>query len=291
MEVADRSILLMGLPESGKTTFIAALWYFVRNYTGRDALTADVLPAEREYLNRICDAWSKFETQARTKSHTVFDIKLRLRDSQGNAVLDLAIPDISGETFRDNWADRTWSPQFDALTANASRILLFVHPNRISGPVTVAAINAGASDLAGGTEVAGAAAALSKEYVPFDPRKIPSQVMLIDQLQCLIGPPRFHERIRVAIMISAWDEVKAEGLTPSKWFARRVTMLNQFILSNRVKLDVRVFGISAQGGNYENQDDKDRCMQMPNPLSRIDVVDHDGAEANLTTPLLWLVQS
>jgi hypothetical protein len=45
-----KNILICGLPASGKTTFIAALWYLLSNREISTALKLGSLPEERIYL-------------------------------------------------------------------------------------------------------------------------------------------------------------------------------------------------------------------------------------------------
>ncbi len=55
----SRHILLMGLQSTGKTSFLAALWYMVDQQEVPCALTVQSLQGDRTYLNAICKAWTE----------------------------------------------------------------------------------------------------------------------------------------------------------------------------------------------------------------------------------------
>ena len=55
--MGDQTHLLMGIPTAGKTSFLAAFWYAVRDSKDDAPLTVEVLPDHRTYLNAICDKW------------------------------------------------------------------------------------------------------------------------------------------------------------------------------------------------------------------------------------------
>src|SRR3954469_5056688 len=65
---SEQSVVMMGLPGSGKTTFLAALWHQLESAEIATAFTTDRLQRDREYLNRIRDAWIAFEEVPHTSA-------------------------------------------------------------------------------------------------------------------------------------------------------------------------------------------------------------------------------
>ncbi len=57
--MSQKRIMICGLPESGKTTFIAALWYLLSNDEISTALTLESLPENRNYLNSLSRKWAR----------------------------------------------------------------------------------------------------------------------------------------------------------------------------------------------------------------------------------------
>ena len=287
MDHPSSTQLMVGLPESGKTTFLAALWYFVRHCTGKNALRVDMLPAEREYLNQISDAWVQGKPQTHTSGTRIIDVTLKLHDPEKGLSSDLFIPDLSGELFIRHWADRQWTASFDHIARSLDGLLLFLHPNFVSPPVTIADVNAAAAAIR--DPGAKAVEPSDKSAKEFDSSRVPIQAILVDQLQCFVGAPCFHRPLRVALVLSAWDEVKAEKKTPLSWCEQHAPFLYQFLFANKESLDVRIYGVSAQGGDYKNEEVRKKILLNPSPIDRIEVLAGDGAAEDITGPVRWIL--
>ncbi len=279
--------LMLGLPGSGKTTFLAAFWYYVRHDAGACALR--VLPSDREYLNGISDCWAGGEPQGHTRRGEPIRISLELSLSDTGANSTLVIPDLSGEVFKDHWSHRVWSQDFHRLAADISGVLLFVHPNDVSGPLTIAHETAAADEIR--DEITPSPEAGDGTPQRFDPLKVPQQVILIDQLQCLLADPCGHDRLRVALIISAWDEIKGEELSPAEWLQKHVKLLDQFLSANEERLPLRVFGVSAQGGDYQDEEVRKRLLRDPSATNRIEIVAATDLAGDITAPIRWLLSA
>jgi hypothetical protein len=282
--------LFLGLPESGKTTFLAALWYYIRHDHSDTGLTADALPAERAYLNGISDEWMRGKTQTHTRvAANIVDVTLRLRNRETDIRSELHIPDLSGELFTHHWADRCWSTEFNDLAALANGVLLFVHPNRLEGPLTILEINAAEGLLSDGEDADRDVEDAANAPQEFDPLCVPPQVVLVDQLQCLVGQPCQHEMLKLSVVISAWDELDDKDTCPRDWIRLHAPLLFQFITANHRRIDVRVFGISAQGGDYTNENVRRGLTLLPNPIDRITVFDGTDESHDITRPVRWMM--
>src|SRR5260370_25751159 len=98
--------LIIGLPETGKTTFLAALWHVVNSREVRGALELLHLEGDRKHLNIIRKAWLEFREVGRTIPTTEQIVSMRL-GVQGEAEAgELVFSDMSGEAFRQQWVDR-----------------------------------------------------------------------------------------------------------------------------------------------------------------------------------------
>jgi len=116
----------------------------------------------------------------------------------------------------------------------------------------------------------------------------PRQVQLVELLQFIAVRDYFKPPFRLALVISAWDKLKATGVSPAKWFAQEVPLLFQFLKSNRKLFEYTIYGVSAQGGGYAETEK----LTEVDPSERIDVVSSDGKSSShdLTEPLLWLMR-
>lgn len=119
------SILMLGFPRAGKTTFLAALWEALEG-SDEGQLRLAALPEEAGYLNEIRSVWQRCEEIRRTAVGTINRVSLRVRASE-NHVFDLTIPDLSGEYVREACEHRVWPHELDKLVRDAGGYLFFIH--------------------------------------------------------------------------------------------------------------------------------------------------------------------
>lgn len=86
--MTERSVVIIGLPASGKTTFLAALWHLV---TARDVETVlrfgSLRVGAAAHLNEIAARWREAKVQDRTAM-------------TGNRVVSMSLVDAVGEAVR-----------------------------------------------------------------------------------------------------------------------------------------------------------------------------------------------
>jgi hypothetical protein len=87
-------------------------------------------------------------------------------------------------------------------------------------------------------------------------------------------------------VISAWDVITNPKLSPGEWLLRELPLLSQFLRTNPDSFDVRVYGISAQGGDVTGEKRIELALQTPS--QRIQCVGPNTRAHDLTAPLVWL---
>ncbi len=279
-------VLLIGLPATGKTSFLAALWYLVQHPQVASRLRLDRLEGDSKYLNQISDAWAAYEPVPHTQIDSETEVFMVLKDKTGRT-LTLAFPDLSGESFTLQWTTRQFTQGYDKFLQTASGGILFITPLSYRLPTRIDTANAILEEIIDGEE--------KEEPVkddpslplkPWDPERSPTQVELVDLLQFISGREYFRGPFRLAIVISAWDRIAKLNLSPSKWLADTFPLFNQFIESNKNAFETAVYGVSAQGGDYR----KLNGLTDKIPSERIQVVGPDISNPyDLTEPLLWLI--
>lgn len=308
------SISVVGLPGSGKTTFLAALWELVQEIRVEKVLRFHSIgDADHSYLRQIVRVWRSAREQARTFFAGLSEVRMRLQDSSGR-VVNVLIPDAPGEEFRSMWEERGIGIDLGHTLGRGS-ILLLLNGNKIKAPAWIterealrkaADAKAKATDEKGKVTRPRKAAPVPKEW---DPRFAPTQVPLIELLQQVSHEPIGERDRRLVIMISAWDKVEGELLSPAAFLAAKLPMLDQYLAAGRDCWEFRVYGVSAQGGEYDENDenregegdqkaaklklkkgrDAQRLLNIVIPSDRIRLI-HDGQESNdLTEPLRWLM--
>lgn len=288
--MTERSMIICGLPSSGKTTFLAALWHLVSSREIETALRFESLRnGDAAHLNALATRWRSARIQDRTAITANRLVSMNLLDAGGNPVR-LTFPDLSGESYRRMWEERDCDPAVaDILTAGEG-LLLFVHADQIQSPRSVLEVASQSRRL--GIEIA------DEPGAPWRPRLAPTQVQIVDLLQLLRARPLGVKPQRVAIMLSAWDKVAPENRTPEAFFAERLPLLDQYLRSGADGWTWRVYGVSAQGGDYEIENkemtdaqraDLEALRTLDQPSERIKVISEIGESHDLTEPVAWLM--
>lgn len=278
--MSRKKILLCGLPESGKTTFLAALWYLL---TSNDAVKTELslgsFPINRKYLNRLAEKWCRFIKIDRTITGEVQEVILHLKDETSD--VDLHMPDMSGETWSTLWATRMCAPHVAEWSQSALGIMLFMHADKINLPIDIISRNESAKVLG--------EPPIASDFAPWAPENSPTQVVLVDILQLLTLPPLGRRGRKLAVIISAWDKADGSGLTPEEYLQAHLPLLHQFLQCSSIFSEVKVFGVSAQGGDLDLRIDNVRLKAEDEPSRRIRMVEDHGSKHDLTVPIKWLM--
>lgn len=285
--MTERSVVIIGLPESGKTTFLGALWHLV---TAREIETAlrfhNLRSGDVAHLNAIAARWRAARVQERTAIGGNKLVSINLLDQSGLAVR-VTFPDVAGEAYRRMWEERACDQEVADLL-RAAGVLLFIHADTIRAPRWVVDDVELSRKL--GLPVP------QGEEVPWHPRLAPTQIQVVALLQLLHEPPLDVGPRRLAIMLSAWDTVAEEGLDPEDFLKARLPLLGQYLRGKADGWDWRVYGLSAQGGTYDSKEDDvpptaeaEALRNLDQPSARIRLVRGDIETRDLTEPLAWLM--
>ncbi len=279
-------ISVIGLPESGKTTFLAALWHMIRESGAVTKLRFDKLSqCNYEHINGLTKRWRAGKKQQRTQTSGIKIVKMLLADALGRS-LEVSFPDMPGEDFTRMWEKRELDESMREML-QAPAILLLINGDTIRFPAWIVehlAISKGA-----GIEYT------EGELVDWTPDIAPTQVQIIDILQFLMSGELDIGPRRLAILVSAWDQVEGEELTPEDLLKVKLPLLDQYLRNARDPWTWRIWGISAQGGVYEDQDkgetleETEGLRELTRPSDRIKVVDGAVVKSDITLPLEWLI--
>ena len=286
--MSSRSVVIIGLPESGKTTFLAALWHLIVERDVDTMLHFHTLKAgDATHLNGIAARWRDAKVQDRTAVGGNRLVSMNLQDST-DTPLQVTFPDVPGEAYRRMWEDRDCEPEI-AEFLKAGHVLLFVHADTIRPPSWV--VDEVALSKAVGLDVP------QGEVVPWHPRLTPTQVQLVDLLELLRTPPLDAGPRKLAIMLSAWDKAVGEGLTPKAYLEAKLPLLAQYLRMGADGWIWRTYGLSAQGGDYDPIDpeaaqnpEAERLRQLDQPSTRIRLISDEPETHDLTEPLAWLME-
>jgi hypothetical protein len=263
-----RSVLYVGLPASGKTTFLALLYRaIVAN--GAGPLQLGTYQDDREHVNDVAKRLARCEEALRTL--TDHDEQLALSLSVEGEGMFLRIPDLSGERWSHVIEDRRWSVELDRAVAEATGFVLFVHSGGVDPDPLIDDVEHGAS------------VGEAHDVV----RTRGTQVALVDLIQ-LIARRRGPRALRLAIIASAWD-LKPETLTPNEWLAEDLPLLDQFLAANASPIESDVWGVSAQGGDFSDPAQREELLRQ-DVVGRAIVIAGNGDECTIAAPMEWALR-
>jgi hypothetical protein len=307
--MTNRNISIIGLPAAGKTTYIAALWGLMMQNSQYCSMTLHSLKeGNQEYLNKISEDWISFKEVGRTKLANVGDVVMNLKSTQKNEILTLNIPDFYGELFDAHFKDREWTKEYYELMRASNRFILFVDPhaeNNIARTIM--------NELEDMEQFADLDIDIPKEDTDVktseDVTKIDSsetsvinpqiyqhintsnQVKLVEILQYIMYTLEPEMPFKVAIIVSKWDKVTANfpNALPEEIFKRHLPLLYQFLQCNSQAFNYNIFGVSAQGGDYETKENLDELINKM-PEDRVVIFDGQTNSKDIATPITWLTQ-
>lgn len=238
-----------------------------------------------EHLNALAKQWRSGKIQQRTQVSGARNVTMRLK-SVDHQKVEVSFPDLPGEDFARMWERRELDKgMLETLTAPA--LVFLINGDTIRMPAWVVE----RVDL----EKKLGMVSLEKEPTEWSANLAPTQVRVVELLQMLMSGDLDIGGRRLALLISAWDKVEDEKQTPTEILESKLPLLNQYLHSGRDPWTWHVWGLSAQGGIYEDPEngesfaETDRLRDLERPSDRIKIVDGDVVCSDITEPLKWLI--
>jgi hypothetical protein len=283
------NLVFVGLPGSGKTTFLAALWHVLDDRNSQTSLTIKGWSVDRTYLNQIAADWQACAQVQRTKLEPEQVVVLSLASAAGTT-FDLTVPDLSGEAFEQQLVERKIVVTHHENLRQATGLVLFIHPRVKEGTqLTYSRQLNSILDGAPPATKAPGSSTVPGAIVPWSIEKLPTQVALVELLQFALES--ITKRVRIAVVISAWDLVEKTFVgAPHEYLAREMPLLRQFLESNDDLLEHTVFGVSAQGGDITVVEQKEALLNLDDAMKRIKVLHGTEASQDITKPIAWLLE-
>lgn len=278
----SKKCFIMGLPNTGKTTYLAALWYSLNSASAKNKIKLKTM-GDDNYLANLSKKWLNVEQLDRTKlGYEKTDLLIEIIDENNN-IFNLRFPDLSGETFQNLYEKREINNELVEYIISADGILMFINIADINEATFIAEVS---NVLPSSQDINGAR---KENYSIRDPKQDdPTQVQVIELLQ-FVEMVRKNQSTNLDIVLSAWDlaiNLKTD-LTPEGYIKKYMNMLWQFIQSNSNVLKIGFWGVSAQGGKLT---DEDKLLNIEEPMDRILVVNNNGETYHdITLPIYKIV--
>lgn len=285
------TVVMAGMPKTGKSTFLGALYHVLESGSGQP-IELQVLPHARQHLEGLRRRWLRLEREGRTSSASPILNDLNLRVVESGELLSLRWPDLSGEYFDDMVRLRTLNGEMAEILDEATALIVFIHPDTVTQQPRIHEVNRLAEVVEPGTgeQPEKSTSREDQEEVDWDPMMLPGQVLVVELMQLLLDRRRTNPIRRISIVLSAWDVVASVCKSPKTYVETHLPLFHQFLDANACRFDFRLFGVSALGGDPD--EDKDTLNAHIDPVDRIHVVDDKGAQTDdgILTPLRWLIE-
>lgn len=261
--------LIAGLPSAGKTTYIAALSYLLHNPISEQMLRFNILPDDISLINRLQQPWLEQKIVDRTSRGKVTDLQFNLERISDQKVVNVNIPDIAGEDFTSILEKQcetinSWNEKPDSL-------LFFI--KKVPTLVLTESFN----DI----ENAPSAKTKAPNFTIQHIYEGTQNVLLIKELR------RLFPWKRIAIGLTSWDLHNSEE-KPCEYLRNECPFLSNFI--NQYFPEAYIFGVSAQGWEYNEKMDIDDCMNKTMEGKRSYIIDPNGKKSyDITLPLDYLI--
>lgn len=276
----EKNISFIGLPASGKTTFLAALWHLIQSEEIECTLKLDGYIDDYPYLNSIHSQWIDGNPVKRTSLDSEQTVEVTLKTISSDDNFKLLIPDLSGEEFEAQLAKKRIKKNTYDIINRSQGVLLFLSANKTDSDIYL-------TDMQGIQN----SKSLNPGITNWDYHLIPMQVKLVELLQTIISKPFTNSTYKIALIISAWDVVKERSISPTAWVEQECPLLHQFLQSNSDVFSTRIYGVSAQGGDLNDAQQKKVLTSMYEASKRIICCSDLNTSNDITIPLTWIIQS
>lgn len=294
-------LLCAGLPGTGKTTFLVALYHALESGSvagGLRLVDGTLFEADRDYIQAQRESWLDWKTVERNKTDAKDSIVLSLTDLASGMNVNVDVPDLSGEAFRVQVDERIIANSLRTRLAECNGLLLFVSPPSIVEPTTI-------DDADGVLEQLETPDSKGEEGDDNDesaddsaagegflPEHCCTAAKLVEILQFSVPLVR-RRPLPVALVISAFDllENTPHRSSPQSFVDAKLSLVDQYLRANPEYFKYSVFGLSAQGADYKNRAAVDRASRARTAAERVRLLPVPSTgEHDITFLIRWLVE-
>lgn len=284
----QKKCLIAGLPESGKSTYLGALWYTINYHKDKDNMQLKASmnnpPENVEQLMALSTKWVNVEDMDRTSSDVPDNITFNMTDGVEEFTLD--VPDFRGESIR-QLITRNQPKSFDEWIEKGDTLLYMI--SDINSGVFADDFQEDEEELAEGYD----------EIPKFEIEKMTPAALNMLILRYFYERCKFR---KVAICLTAWDKVIKEyaKVNPKEYLKEKSPALYNFIEYHFPTADI--YGLSAQGESYEYEtipgtdekrvkaDCKKRLQSKTMKGERAYIVEGTEEDNDITKPIAVLLK-
>lgn len=245
-KISNNSILIIGPPNSGKTTFLAQLYGRMQSKKGniRLARAPQNITGIKNAYERLADG---METEA-TPATDNLEIKIPIK--WNDSELELTFKDYGGEQVREIINLLEYDKSWQTRAKENDRWILFIRPSEIFHHYDLTITGYAKIDSAKKGD--GAHNELSHQYT------------FIELIQALLhargtGIKNELQSPKLIIVLTCWDELGTDK-KPVEILQEKLPLFLQFINSNWSKNSYTILGLSPQEFRLDNKDAREKYL-------------------------------
>ncbi len=291
----NKRVLLIGLPATGKTSFLAALHHYLGTHPKNSILQKVRLSPDEVYLNSIEERWLDCKSQNRTiqAEGEGLSVSMYLKDIRKDQEFILNVPDIKGEAFEEQLEHRQWTKEYQEQVEMAAGIFFFIHPAKLMQHNLMGDVPSDDEFFSPKEEDQEDINRTNLDLIDWNVSNVPTQVNVIEILQLHSEKISSANPLSIFFILSAWDEQlnKEHSISPKEWLHTNLPLLKQYLSANEERINYEVAGVSAQGGDYEKEEDLQELQSKDNQEERIKIVmdDINKIGNNISIPFQWIM--
>lgn len=248
--MADKKILIAGLPNAGKSSYIGAL-NGIMNQDGDFCLSPALEKAsEWPYVNSLTEKWLECQIVDHSSDGETKYIKWPLKKKDGQEVV-ITIPDMKGETYYDI-INNEFDPKLANFCKGATGILFFINNmNRFvlkEHALKLVVEKNGADKDVKEEDYTQTASKAEADKIKLNVSTMPDvtkNLLVIRYLRKLMG------NVKIVVAVSSWDEKKSYKTIED--YCKKICPAIYNYVKNHFDY-YRFYGVSAQGVKYGEED-------------------------------------
>lgn len=260
-----KSVFMVGMPESGKSTYLASLCrlLILGEHDTTWTLGEDDIPDGIEKIKALISQLESYRKVDRTLRSVFYHIQFYLTNKQKQEIL-FVVPDLSGEIFRDLVYDRRIKRTILKQMEDADTLLFFINtatmiPETRLGVQEISAIKK-VDEEYGETKIENSD---KDEEIEQLQEKHNNQSAVVELLQCIVYLVKHP--LNIKFIVSAWDLVEKahekQRLSPEEYIKKKLPLLYQYVFLNP-NISYEYWGVSAQGGDFEDKEEVIKLQDM-----------------------------
>ena len=260
-------LFVVGMPASGKTSYIARLC--IQLLSRRDTiykLKGVELPKGLENIQNAISSLTQYEEIARTLKTALYNIVFPLESENGGEIL-LDMPDLSGENYSELVEKRYITKELYQNLQEADELLFFINTDMMEREERISLNEETVAKKLHDDEN-------STEEGPNIIQPKATQTQVVELLQLIVALTK--KKLKIKFVISAWDSMEkkygAKIRKPEECLQSELPLLYQYIVCNTERMDYQVFGVSAQGMEYADAGKVDELLDTDENIEDMAVI-------------------